>query len=417
MTAEIISVGTELLLGQILNSDAQYLSQQLSAMGIDVYYQGTVGDNMQRAVDTLRQALNRSDAVIVTGGLGPTLDDLTKEAVAECLGRKMLRDEGSAKWLERHFNKRGYQMTPNNYRQADFPEGSIILFNAHGTAPGCIVEEGKKCFIVLPGPPNECKGMFEDHVRAYLAGRSGARIVSKVLRVFGMGESAAAHALRDIIETQTNPTIAPYASIGEMSLRLSVKCAENDDAQALLAPLEAQVRKRLGDVIYATDDETLEQAAAHALMRSGRTVATAESCTGGMVASMLISTPGVSAAFLEGFVTYSNEAKMRSLGVPAETLAQYGAVSAQTATAMAKGARRAAGSDIALATTGIAGPDGGTDEKPVGLVYIALAYEGGETVKELRLSGNRERIRRMSAMNALDILRRHCGSLGERGDT
>ncbi len=412
MTAEIISVGTELLLGQILNSDAQYLSQQLSAMGIDVYYQGTVGDNMARAVSTLKQAFDRSDIVIATGGLGPTLDDMTKEAIAKCLGREMIRDEASARWLDEHFARRGYPMTPNNYRQADFPKDSIILPNAHGTAPGCIVEEGGKCFIVLPGPPHECKGMFEDHVRAYLSGRSGARIVSKVLRVFGMGESAAAHALRDLIEAQTNPTIAPYASIGEMSLRLSVKCGENDDAEALLAPLEREVRARLGDVIYSTGDETLEQAAAHALMCANMTISTAESCTGGMVASMLISVPGISRSFLEGFIPYANEAKLRSLGVSADILRDFGAVSAQTAAAMARGAREATHSDIALSTTGIAGPDGGSDDKPVGLVYIALAHSGGETVKELCLSGSRDRIRRMSAMNALDLVRRFCTAHG-----
>ena len=406
MIAEILSIGTELLLGQIVNTDAQYLSQRLSEMGIDTYHQVVVGDNMGRVVAALRQALSRSDIIITTGGLGPTQDDLTKEAVAECFGLPMEADEESERRLRGHFANQGRDMAPNNLRQIYFPRGSIILPNDYGTAPGCVVERDGKRVVVLPGPPSELQGMFKDQVTPYLHSLSDQIIVSRVLRVFGLGESSAEYALRDLIEKQTNPTIAPYASFGEMFLRLTVKCGKNEDASALIDPLEAAVRERIGEHIYAVDEDGMEQTVVHALCAAGKTLATAESCTGGMVSSMITSVPGSSAAFIGGFATYANEAKVKALGVSEETLERYGAVSEQTAREMAQGAKERLGADFALAITGIAGPEGGTEEKPVGLVYIALAGESGMQIKELRMRGSRDRIRRMSALNALDMVRR-----------
>ena len=406
MIAEILSIGTELLLGQIVNTDAQYLSQRLSEMGIDTYHQVVVGDNMGRVVAALRQALSRSDIIITTGGLGPTQDDLTKEAVAECFGLPMEADEESERRLRGHFANQGRDMAPNNLRQIYFPHGSIILPNDYGTAPGCVVERDGKRVVVLPGPPSELQGMFKDQVTPYLHSLSDQIIVSRVLRVFGLGESSAEYALRDLIEKQTNPTIAPYASFGEMFLRLTVKCGKNEDASALIDPLEAAVRERIGEHIYAVDEDGMEQTVVHALCAAGKTLATAESCTGGMVSSMITSVPGSSAAFVGGFATYANEAKVKALGVSEETLERYGAVSEQTAREMAQGAKERLGADFALAITGIAGPEGGTEEKPVGLVYIALAGESGMQIKELRMRGSRDRIRRMSALNALDMVRR-----------
>lgn len=408
MTAEIVSVGTELLLGQIVNTDAQYLSQRLSEMGIDTYHHVTVGDNMARAVQCIRQALSRSDIVITTGGLGPTRDDLTKEAVAACFDLPMEPDAESERRLRGHFAHQGREMTPNNLRQIYFPRGSRILPNDYGTAPGCVIEREGKRVIVLPGPPGELMGMFKDQVAPYLRGLSEHVIVSRVLRVFGLGESTAEHMLRDLIERQTNPTIAPYASFGEMSLRLTVKCGKDEDSGALLDPLEAAVRERIGEYVYAVDEDTMEQAVVHALTAAGKTVATAESCTGGLVASLLTSVPGSSAVFPGGFVTYANDAKMKELGVRAETLEKHGAVSEQTAREMALGAREALGADMAVAITGIAGPDGGTEEKPVGLVCIAIADGRDVRAQELRLRGSRDRIRRMSALTALNMIRRAC---------
>lgn len=411
MIAEIVSVGTELLLGQIVNTDAQFLSQKLSEMGIDIYHQVTVGDNRARVVDALRLALSRSDIVITTGGLGPTQDDLTKEAVAECFGLPMEADARSERRLREHFVHQGRDMTPNNLRQIYFPKGCTILPNDYGTAPGCVVEKDGKRLIVLPGPPSELQGMFRDQVVPYLRSLSDQMIVSRVLRVFGLGESSAEHMLRDLIECQTNPTIAPYASFGEMSLRLTVKCGANEDAAALLQPLEDAVRERIGEYIYAVDEDSMEQAVVHALQARGKTLATAESCTGGLVSSMITSVPGASEVFPGGFATYANEAKAALLGVSEETLGSFGAVSEQTAREMAQGARDRFASDMAVAITGIAGPGGGTEEKPVGLVYIALAQQSGVQVRELRLRGSRDRIRRMSALNALDMVRRELGPI------
>lgn len=409
MIGEILAIGTELLMGQIVNSDAQYLSRRFNELGIDVYHHCVVGDNPKRLQEALALALSRSDLVVTTGGLGPTMDDLTKQTIAQMLDLSMVNDPASEQWLRDKFASMGREITPNNLRQAEFPQGSQILKNRKGTAPGCIVSYGQGHIVVLPGPPYEMQDMFECEVVPWLQSRTGVTIHSQLLRIFGIGESMVEHQLKDLILAQSNPTIAPYAGTGEVALRITAKAETVQQAQALIAPVEQAIRQRLGDTVYATGDKTMEKCVAHKLLQNGKTLALAESCTGGTLAGMLTAIPGISAAFLEGAVTYSNAAKVRALGVDEALLNQHGAVSHQVAAAMAEGIRSRSGADYALSVTGIAGPDGGTLDKPVGLVYIGLADAQGTQVKELRLAGDRERIRRQSCLHALDLLRRRLG--------
>ncbi|HOG00328.1 MAG: putative competence-damage inducible protein [Firmicutes bacterium ADurb.Bin248] len=405
MTCELISVGTELLLGNILNTNAQYISQKLADLGVNCYLQTTVGDNPDRLEEAVRRALARADVVILTGGLGPTCDDLTKETVSAALGKKLVLDEDSLAHIRRRFAKMGREMTPNNVKQAEFPEGCAILPNPHGTAPGCIIEHDGKAAILLPGPPNEMEPMFDASVMPYLEKRSGTKLYSRMVRIFGKGESSVEYELRDLMDG-TNPTVAPYALLGEVKLRVTARCRSEREGEKLVAPVIAEIRRRLGAVVYSDEGRELHEVCAELLLGHKKTLAVAESCTGGMLASRLVSVPGSSRWFLEGCVTYANDAKARRLGVSTDTLASCGAVSGQTALEMARGIRRTSGADVGLAITGIAGPDGGTPEKPVGLVYIALASGEVEQVTELRFTGGRERIRNSACLNALDMLRR-----------
>lgn len=407
MIAEILSVGTELLMGNIVNTNAQYISEKLCDLGINCYFQTTVGDNHDRLVAAVETALSRADILILTGGLGPTADDLTKETIADAFGRELVLDPASEQHIHARFARMGREMTPNNLKQAMFPRGGIILPNPNGTAPGCIVEEGEKAAILLPGPPKEMAPMFDASVMPYLEKRSGHMLVSHVVRVFGMGESEAEYRLRTLMERQSNPTIAPYALSGEMKLRVTARCKSAEEGERMMAPLIDEIKETLGSVVYSIDDQELHEVCAALLREHGATLAVAESCTGGMIASKLVSVPGISAYFIEGAVTYSNDAKIRRLGVRPETLAAHTAVSAETAREMAEGIRRTSGASLGVATTGIAGPDGGTVEQPVGLVYIALASESGTAVQELRLTGSRERIRNAASLHALNLIRRH----------
>lgn len=408
MIAEILSIGTELIMGQIVNGDAQYLSRELAALGITVHHHTTVGDNPGRIQAALSLALSRADIVITTGGLGPTEDDLSKEIVAEYFGLPMAEDADALAAMERFFVAMHRKMAPNNRRQARFAKGAIILSNARGTAPGCIIEQDGQCVIQLPGPPNELQGMFEGSVAPYLRGKTVGSITSRYLRIFGMGESDVAMRVRDHIAAQEAVTIAPYCSTGEVQLRVTARADTPEQARAAIAPVEAALLERLGDVVYAVSD-TAEDSLAHhtvqALLRVGRTVAVAESCTGGMVTAALVDVPGVSAALLEGRVAYSNAAKVRGLGVSTQTLEAHGAVSEETAREMAEGLHSIAGADIAVATTGIAGPDGGSEEKPVGLVYVAVASPAGTRVQALHLHGSRDRIRKLATLHALNAIR------------
>ncbi len=404
MIAEIVAVGTELLMGQVLNTDAQYIARRLSELGVTLHRQVVVGDNPARIREAIHTAIGRADVVITTGGLGPTADDITKETCAEALGLPMERSPEAEKQVRGWFARNNYPMTENNLRQADFAKGAIILENHNGTAPACIVEKDGKAVINLPGPPRELTPLFAQSVAPYLARRSGAVIVSRYMRVFGMGESAVESRLHDMMENSLNPTVAPYCSTGEVQLRLTVRVAHESEAAALLDPAEREIRARLGNVVYAVTDDpeyTMEQALVKALCAAKKTMVTAESCTGGMIASKIVNVSGASDVFLEGCVTYSNAAKMRTLGVKAETLEKFDAVSRETALEMAEGARRRADADYAVSVTGLAGPGGGTPEKPVGTVWLGLSTREGVQARLLQLHGNRERIRTLAALNAM----------------
>ena len=404
MIAEIVAVGTELLMGQVLNTDAQYIARRLSELGVTLHRQVVVGDNPARIREAIHTAIGRADVVITTGGLGPTADDITKETCAEALGLPMERSPEAEKQVRGWFERNNYPMTENNLRQADFAKGAIILENHNGTAPACIVEKDGKAVINLPGPPRELMPLFAESVAPYLARRSGAVIVSRYMRVFGMGESAVESRLHDMMKNSLNPTVAPYCSTGEVQLRLTVRVAHESEAAALLDPAEREIRARLGNVVYAVTDDpeyTMEQALVKALCAAKKTMVTAESCTGGMIASKIVNVSGASDVFLEGCVTYSNAAKMRTLGVKAETLEKFDAVSRETALEMAEGARKRADADYAVSVTGLAGPGGGTPEKPVGTVWLGLATREGVQARLLQLHGNRERIRTLAALNAM----------------
>ena len=409
MIAEIVSIGTELLMGQIVNTDAQYLSRRLQSLGISVYYHTTVGDNPQRMKDTLALALSRSDIVITTGGLGPTQDDLSKEMAAQLLGLPMRFDEESWRIVRDYFAKMGRICPENNKKQAMFAEGATILPNACGTAPGCLVEKDGKIVIQLPGPPHEMTDMFEKQVYGRLAERTGGCIASRYLRIYGLGESDVAQRCAKWIEAEGEVTVAPYCQLGECQLRVTARGETEREALDKVYPVVQEMKKLLGESVYAvldTSEGSMEEIAGRELTARGLTVSTAESCTGGLVAAKLVNYPGISAALGEAHVTYANEAKVKYCGVRPETLAAHGAVSEETAREMAQGLRERSGADIAVATTGIAGPSGGTKEKPVGLVYVACADKHGVVVEKLNLRGNRERVRQLAALRALDMVRR-----------
>ena len=407
MIAEILCIGTELLMGQVVNTDAQYLSQQLSRLGIGVYRHTTIGDNPQRLKETFLTALGRSDIVITTGGLGPTMDDLTKETIAEALGLDMVLHQESLDTLRQWFTRFNRPMTPNNERQAWFPQGSIVLRNERGTAPACIVEAQGKAIIILPGPPRELTWIFDNEVVPYLQNKINSCFHTVHLHFFGIGESELEHRIKDLMEQQSNPTIAPYCSTGEVMLRVTASAPTVEEARALAQPVCDQITGRIGQYLYTDRWDSLAETVVRLLADRGRTVCTAESCTGGMLSSAIVDIPGCSAVMAGGVVCYSNKIKQSILGVREETLRQYGAVSEQTAQEMALGALKAVPAEYALATTGIAGPDGGTAEKPVGLVYIALARSNGTTQVRRLLLQNRERafVRHVTCLNALDMLR------------
>lgn len=406
MKAEIIAIGTEILLGDIVNTNAQFLAKELAALGIDVYHQSVIGDNEERIIESFEKAFERCDLVITTGGLGPTQDDLTKELGAKYFNKKLVLHEPSLDWIKTYLDMKDEAIVEANKKQAYFPEGSIILPNPNGTAPGSIVSENNKILIILPGPPREMKPVFNDHVKKYLEGITGEIIKSKILRLFGIGESLMAQKLNNLIQNSKNPTVAPYAKDNDVTLRITAKGNSEKECDDLINPVDKEIKDALGEYIYGEGETSLENVVSEILCNNKLSVSTAESCTGGMIAASLISYPGISDVFKEGAVTYSNESKMKRLGVRKETLYRYGAVSEETAREMAIGIAREANTDISISTTGIAGPGGGTDEKPVGLVYIGVFIKGKVVVNKFNFTGNRERIRRKTTMNALNILRK-----------
>lgn len=411
MQVELLSVGTELLLGQIVDTNAAYLAGKLSELGVNVFYKTTVGDNTERLAAALRISLGRSDVVLATGGLGPTEDDITAAVMAEVMGVPLVADEESAETIRSFARSRGITLLANLLKQARVPEGAMVVPNPVGTAPGFIVTRDTKCVIALPGVPAEMTAMAEQTVLPYLAQRAagedgGTVILSRTLRLAGLGESQAEAGIADLIGRQSNPTLAPYAKTYEVHLRITAKAADRAAAERLIAPVEAQIRARLGDHVYGADEETLEATTGELLRKQGLTLALAESCTGGLISHRMTNTPGSSDYFLAGVTAYSNENKVHLLGVPAETIAQHGAVSAETAGAMAAGVRRATGAALGLAVTGIAGPAGGTPDKPVGLVWLGYSDEDGTTTEEVRLRGTRILVKERAAQYALFLLYR-----------
>ncbi len=413
-SAEILCVGTELLLGDIVNTNATFLSQRLAELGISVFRHTAVGDNPARLKAALSDALSHADLVITSGGLGPTYDDLTKETVAEYFGAPMELDLHSLERIEGYFKRVGRVMTDNNRKQAMMPRGAVIFDNDYGTAPSLAISGGEnnaKTVIMLPGPPSELVPIFREKIIPYLRERSDRVLVSRNVHIFGMGESMVESKIEDIMKNSINPTVAPYCKEGEVRLRVTASAESEGAARALCDEMIARISAtEVGEYVYGVDIDSLERAVVEFLRERGLTLAFAESCTGGLVAKRITDISGCSDVFMGSCVTYANEAKMRILGVKAETLERYGAVSAETAREMARGARERIGSDVAVSLTGIAGPGGGTAEKPVGTVYLGISTKNGEDVRRLSLSSmrSREYIRTVSASNAFDMVLK-CG--------
>lgn len=394
-------------MGQIVNTNAQFIAERLTEAGVALNHTVVVGDNAKRLCDAVSLAKSRSDILIFTGGLGPTDDDLTKESVSAVFGKKLVFCEKALEDMKRYFGSSESAVTKNNEKQAYLPEGSIPIENPNGTAPGCIINDGEKTAILLPGPPREMNPMFLNTVLPYLKSLSPLIMKSRVIRMFGIGESRAAYLLDDIIKSQTNPTIAPYAKEGEVTFRITASAEDGEEAERLLGNTAEIIYDRLGEYIYGEGDEnSLARVVVENLAVRKLSVATAESCTGGLLGKMITSVPGSSEVYGFGFVTYANEAKEKLLGVKGETLEKFGAVSSETAMEMAFGARERSGADIAVSITGIAGPGGGSEEKPVGLVYIGVCDKNGCEAYKFLQSGDRERVRGKSALCALDIVNR-----------
>lgn len=417
-TVEILCVGTELLMGNVVNTNATAIARGLAELGLNLYHQSVVGDNPGRLQEAVELALSRSDIVITTGGLGPTYDDLTKETIAGCLGRRLLPHEESHQAVLEYFRRMGRTPCANNLKQTMMPEGAEVFPNRNGTAPGCaIFGTGKwegKTAILLPGPPRECEPMFRDQVMPFLRRESDTRLVSRCLYFFGIGESALAQKLDRLMRESENPTVAPYCKTGEVMLRVTARVKDGEDPEPVLAPALEEIRREAGEFLYGVDVGDLQTALVRALLEKGLHVATAESCTGGLVAERITRVPGASGAFEWGAVTYSCAAKARVLGVKEETLEKFGAVSPQTAAEMAAGARRASGADIALAVTGNAGPEP-SEGKEVGLVYVAVDSPALSTVRELHLpargSDSRAFIRELASSHALRLGLEAAGSM------
>jgi nicotinamide-nucleotide amidase len=386
MQASIVSVGTELLFGQTINTNSAFLSERLNRMGIDVMYHFTVGDNPSRLEEILKEALLKTDLVITTGGLGPTQDDLTKEIVCQVMQDELVLNEPALLAIQQFFLKVNRPMTDNNLKQAYVPKSALVLQNEMGTAPGFALTRENKTIACLPGPPREMAAMFDSSLAPYIEKMTGSSIYYRMIRTYGIGESALETALMDLIDTQTDPTIATYAMEGECYLRVTSKRSSRQEAINSVDEMVKRIITRIGSYVYSLDGQNLVDVVASKLVEDGLTLSCAESCTGGLFAATLTRVPGISAVFDRGYVTYSNQAKMDELGVNAQTLEKYGAVSKETAIEMAMGVFRGTKSNICVSVTGIAGPDGGTLEKPVGLVHIALVYtdkEGRQRVTEV----------------------------------
>lgn len=409
-SCEIISVGTELLLGDILDTNAQYLSKELASMGISVLHRSTVGDNASRLHEELTNAVSRSDYVILTGGLGPTDDDITKEVSCNVMGFSLVPDKDIEESIAAFFKSKNLRMPPSNKKQALVPVGGTVFHNLNGTAPGIALEKDGKCVILMPGPPREMVSMFENSVRPFLKNKVCGTILSHVVRTYGIGESAMAEKVSSLLE-MSNPTVAPYAKDGESLLRVTALADSEEEAEKMISPVIKEIEEKLGDYIYGMDINSIQEALVNELKQKGLHVAFAESCTAGFIAKRLTEVPGASEVFDCGIVSYSNEIKSKILKVSSETLKKYGAVSEQTAREMATGVKELSSADIAVSVTGIAGPDG-TDKKPAGLSFIGIADKDGVRAIEFRTGRNdREYNRYVTAskalMTALESAKKH----------
>lgn len=408
MKTAILSVGTELLFGQITNTNTVYLSQQLNMLGFDVMYHYTVGDNPQRVAEIIQLAFKDCDLVLTTGGLGPTQDDLTKEVACRVLGDELVMMDDVLEELTAYFKKNGRQMTENNKKQAIMPSRAEIFRNDAGTAPGFALEKDGKYIICMPGPPREMTRMFQKSVLPFLQKMSEDVIYYRMIRFFGIGESQLETSLLELIDSQTDPTLATYAKEGECSLRIASKRRSMEEARAAVDEMLSKVQGLVGEYIYSIDDEELVEVVCRKLLEKKLTIASAESCTGGMFAAALTDIPGISGSFQRSLVTYSNEAKMDELGVCAQTLEKHGAVSEETALEMAEGLKAVSGCDVCISVTGVAGPGGGSKEKPVGLVYIGLICGERKLCKRIQMRNvSRKWNRHYAVLSMLDLINKN----------
>lgn len=405
MTAEIVCVGTEILLGNIVNTNAAYLAEKCAFLGLSNYYQVVVGDNEKRLLETINTAKERADVIFLVGGLGPTEDDLTKETAAKAFSKKLVEDEKAKKNIEDILTGRGFKVTENNYKQALVPEGATVIYNDNGTAPGIIMEENGKTCILLPGPPNEFVPMVDNYVVPYFLGQKKQAIYSKVVKLVDIGESLLAEQIEDLI-SMTNPTVATYAKTREVHVRVTASAATEEEAKKLVKPVVKELKSRYPENVYSTNaNETLEETVVELLSKNGLTITTAESCTGGLLSATLVNVAGVSDVFRGGYITYSNKLKRNVIGVKKSSLEKYGAVSEEVAAEMAKGAQVEAKADVAVSITGVAGPGGGSPEKPVGTVYIGVAAKDKVTVKRFNFNGDRNKVRQNTVAAALSLVR------------
>lgn len=408
MKTAILSVGTEILFGQIVNTNTVYLSQQMNMLGFDVMYHYTVGDNPKRVEEMIDLAFQDCDLILTTGGLGPTQDDLTKEVACKALDDTLVMMDDVLEEITKYFKTLGREMTENNKKQAIMPSRATVFHNDAGTAPGFALEKDGKCIICMPGPPREMKRMFQKSVVPFLQSMIDGALYYRQIRFFGIGESMLETQLLDLIDNQTDPTLATYAKEGECSLRIASKRDTEEEAEHAVDEMLEKVKERVGHYIYSCDDEELAQVVADRLMEQGLTLSSAESCTGGMFASTMTDIPGISQCFDRGLVTYSNQAKMEELGVSAGTLEKFGAVSEETALEMVEGLKRVSGSDVCISVTGIAGPGGGSEEKPVGLVYIGFSYGDKKICKKIQMRNvNRSWNRHYTLLCMLNVIYRN----------
>lgn len=402
MKAEIFSIGTEILLGEILDSNAKFIAKELAGIGIDVYYKTSVGDNEDRLLESIKLSYSRSDLVIASGGIGPTDDDITKEMFAKYFNRNLVENDIAHQNLLAYFNDPSKEMPKSNLKQIYLPEGCTVLYNDFGTASGFILEVDGKIAVIMPGPPRELVPMFKNKVIPYLEKFTDKVLVSQSLNLAGIGESGASETIKELMLTSTNPTIAPYANDYEMRFRITASAKTREEATKLLQPTIEKLYSIFPQYIYGRDDDTLSGVILQKLIEKNMTISTAESCTGGLLASSFIDNPSASKAFLNGVVTYSNQSKVFELDVKPETLEKYGAVSEQVAIEMADGIIAKSSSDIGISVTGIAGPDGGTDEKPVGLIYCGIAVKGKPTeFLQINIPGERVVIRNRAVKRIL----------------